>query len=262
MRIGAAIVSRRQSVKESGGKGMHVWNIDRLKINVIGWSFLGLVFALGLYLRWPPAQEVIANVIASRVIVLDPGHGGIDPGAVSATGLKEKDIALQIAQKVEKMLISYGAVVVNLRHEDADLAGEDFSGSVVERKRYDLQARVDIANDCQADFFVSIHLNADPSPRWFGAQTFYRQGSPAGQGLAESIQGELKQVLGNTKRQAKAAGEYYVLEKTDMPAVIVEAGFISNPEEAAKMADEAYQMKIAQGICQGIVKYLALPPEN
>jgi N-acetylmuramoyl-L-alanine amidase len=199
----------------------------------------------------------MSNAITSRVVVLDPGHGGIDPGAVSASGLREKDLTLQIAQKVETLLVTSGAVVINLRRDDADLAGDDQTLSASERKRLDLRARVETANAYEADCYISIHLNADPSPRWSGAQTFYRHGSESGRVLAESIQQAFKQVLGNTKREAAGAAGYYVLEATDMPAVIVEAGFISNPEEADKLADEAYQIKIAEGVWQGVADYLA-----
>jgi N-acetylmuramoyl-L-alanine amidase len=249
---------RAESLREVDS--MRVWRISRFSLVVWSGILAGAALTGGIYLRAQPTQAVISHVAVNRVIVLDPGHGGIDPGAVSASGLKEKDVTLRIAQKTAELLISSGAAVVNLRPDDEDLAGDDRDLSVAERKRRDLQARVDIANDCQADCFISIHLNADPSPQWSGAQTFYRYGSAEGKKLAEAIQQELKRALGNTTREAISAGEYFVLEQTTMPAVIVEAGFISNPGEAKRLADETYQTQIAQAVWQGVMTYLALPP--
>jgi len=197
-------------------------------------------------------QPVLAYGIASKIIVVDPGHGGFDPGAWRGS-LLEKDITLQISKKLQAYLSEAGAVVILLREKDEDLAPAPFKGSVRERKRSDLAARVESANKSKADIYVSIHTNADTSPRWSGAQTFYNSKSDASKILAEAIQEEFIRVLGNTKRKAKT-GNYYIIDKTEMPAVIAEVGFISNPVEARLLSDDEYQERIAYAIFSGIIK--------
>lgn len=197
-------------------------------------------------------EPVLSYGIASKLIVVDPGHGGFDPGAWRGN-LLEKDITLQISKKLQAYLSGGGAVVVLLRENDEDLAPKPFKGSVRERKRADLAARVQAANKSGADIYISIHANADVSPRWSGAQTFYNGKSEASKILAEAIQDELTRVLGNTKRKAKT-GNYYIIDKTEMPAVIAEVGFISNPAEARLLTDSSYQDRVAYAIFSGIIK--------
>ncbi len=138
-----------------------------------------------------------------------------------------------------------------IRDADKDMIqdGEKYS------KRKDLTARVDIANENKADLFISIHTNAVPSSRWFGAQTFYNASSEASKLLAVSIQDELTSALKNTTRKA-LAGDYFVMNNTKMPAAIVEVGFISNQREGQLLKDDKYQNKVAQAVFQGIVNYM------
>lgn len=203
--------------------------------------------------EYQPAEPVLSYGLAHKRIVIDPGHGGFDPGAWRGE-LMEKDITLPISKKLETHFSQAGAEVFMLREEDKDLAGEGFRGSLKERKRQDLKARVDEANKLEADIYISIHSNADPSPRWYGAQTFYDAQSEESRVMAECIQEELVRILGNTKRKAKS-GSYYITEKTKMPAVIVEVGFLSHPAEAKLLNDPAYQNKVAYAVFSGIVNY-------
>jgi N-acetylmuramoyl-L-alanine amidase len=140
----------------------------------------------------------------------------------------------------------------DLREDDRDLAPNQ-QGSLAERKRADLKQRVSIANQSGAHLYLSIHVNADPNPRWSGAQTFYHAGSERSKVNAVLIQEELTRILKNTKRKANV-GDYYILSQTQMPSVIVEIGFISNPREARDMLDEDYQSRIAYAIFSGIAK--------
>jgi len=213
-----------------------------------------LVFCLSLtVLRFGgnDTAPVMSYAVANKVIVIDPGHGGPDPGAKGQIS-QEKDITLAISQNLARYLSQAGALVIVLRQDDDDLAG-NFKGSLLQRKRKDLSLRVAKAEDSHADLFISIHTNADPSPRWYGAQTFYNPKSEASKKLAEAIQGEMKRILGNTKREAKI-GSYYILDKTPMPAVIVEVGFLSNPQEERLLNSSEYQSKVAYAIFSGIAR--------
>ncbi len=208
----------------------------------------------GLIALWGTEEQepVLSYGIASKLIVIDPGHGGFDPGAWRGDVL-EKNVTLQISKKLQTYLGGAGAVVILLRENDEDLAPQPFKGSVRERKLADLAARVKAANKSRADFYISVHTNADVSPRWSGAQTFYNGKSEESKVLAETIQEEFTRVLGNTKRKAKT-GSYYIIDKTEMPAVIAEVGFISNPDEARLLTSSAYQEKVAYAIFSGIIK--------
>lgn len=216
-----------------------------------------LVLILGLAVIWGerPVAQVASYAVANRVIVIDPGHGGFDPGAQRGE-LKEKEITLAISRKLEQKLSKAGAMVILLRDSDESLSDSELKGSLSERKRQDLARRVEKANEAKADLYISIHANADPSPRWRGAQTFYNQASPEAKLLAESIQQELTVGLGNTNRKA-LSGNYYIIDNTNMPAVIVEAGFLSNPEEARLLSQPDYQQQVATAIFTGISKYQA-----
>ncbi len=198
-------------------------------------------------------EPVMSYVLANQVIVVDAGHGGFDPGAIGPAQNQEKDITLAISRKLCHSLSQAGALVIALRETDADLAGENFSGSVRERKRKDLAVRVARAEENKADIYISIHANADVSPRWSGAQTFYNGKSDKAKQMAIAIQDEFTRILGNTNRKAKT-GNYYITDKTEMAAVIVEVGFLSNPAEEQLLISEEYQDKIVYAILSGIAK--------
>ncbi|MBO8158076.1 MAG: N-acetylmuramoyl-L-alanine amidase CwlD [Thermosyntropha sp.] len=210
-----------------------------------------------MVIRWENKTETELMVynVASKVIVIDPGHGGIDTGATRGN-IIEKDITLKMSQKLASELAAAGAAVIMTRSSDTDLVEDNFKGSYRERHRKGLSKRVEKANQTGADLFVSIHTNADPNPRWSGAQTFYHQQSEESKKAAEAIQSEIKRLLKNTKRDA-LAGDYFVMNNTEMPAVLVEVGFISNYKEGKLLTDEEYQKKMAHAICSGIVKYFA-----
>lgn len=203
--------------------------------------------------------------LAGKVILLDPGHGGPDGGAVGPEGIVEKDIALNISLFLRDYLQEAGALVVMTREEDTDLASPDVK-RLRKRKVEDLMKRVQMIHQKKVDAFISIHLNAVPSPRWSGAQTFYNPNREENKRLATFIQTELIRQLGNTERLAKQKGDIYILKQSKVPTVLVEVGFLSNPEEARLMSTKAYQQKIAASIYTGILRYysgqrLPLPNE-
>jgi N-acetylmuramoyl-L-alanine amidase len=185
--------------------------------------------------------------------VLDPGHGGMDGGAVSKSGLVEKDIALAIAKDLRDYLQEAGALVKMTREDDRDLA--DDSAEV--RKRQDLERRVDFINSSSADLVISIHLNSIPSPKWRGAQTFYNPIRKDNAIIAYLIQDEFIKNLGNTDRLSKMNQDLFLLKSVNTVGALVEAGFLSNPEEAKLLGSKEYQRQVADSIYRGILRYFA-----
>ena len=173
-------------------------------------------------------------------VVIDPGHGGDRPGA-HYEGVDEKDIDLSVSLKLEALLKGLGYQVVMTRSTDVEIG---------------LYERADLANAAEADLFVSIHSNAaEDRPDYQGIYTYYHPTSSRGARLAQAIQTPLCQITGGIDRGIRSA-DFVVLRETDMCAVLVEMGFMSSPEELDRLLDDAYQDKLAQGIAQGIVRYL------
>lgn len=199
--------------------------------------------------------DTFKSPLFGEVIVLDAGHGGEDGGASSKMGTIEKDVTLSIALYVRDLLQQSGAFVLMTRETDVDLASEE-ADRLGKRKVEDLQNRVKFVQEQDASLFVSIHLNSIASPRWRGAQTFYHPKNVQSKHLAKNIQAELVRNLENTDRQMKASQDLYILKYSDMPGVLVEAGFLSHPQEAQLLASEDYQKQIAASIYFGILRYL------
>lgn len=191
--------------------------------------------------------------LSGEVILIDPGHGGPDGGA-GDKGALEKDIALDVSLKLREYLQEQGALVVMTREEDEDLADKSTKG-YSRRKVEDLKERLKMINKRDVDFFVSIHLNSIPSPRWSGAQTFYAPHFKENERAAKFIQDEFKVNLGNTKREAKPINHVYILKHAKKPGVLVEVGFLSNPGERARLKEDSYQDMLAASIYNGIMRY-------
>jgi N-acetylmuramoyl-L-alanine amidase len=168
----------------------------------------------------------------------------------------EKEIALRIALYLRDYLQEAGALVIMTREDDTDLASPDTS-RLRRRKTEDLMRRVELVKEKNADVLISIHLNSIPTPRWSGAQTFYNPVREENRRLAVLIQSELKRQLGNTDRLAKQKGDVYILKESPVPTALVEVGFLSHPGEAAMLATESYQKKVAAAIYSGMIRYSA-----
>lgn len=186
------------------------------------------------------------------IIVLDPGHGGADPGKVGLNNSVEKSINLQIAIKVREKLEKEKVKVVMTRTEDRGLYAENSRNKKIE----DMKSRVQIINEAQPKLAVSIHQNSYPEESVKGAQVFYFTHSEVSKEAAEIMQENLRMFDVENKRQAKANNTYYMLKKTESPTIIVECGFLSNWEEAKELMSEDYQEKISQVICDGILNIL------
>ncbi len=212
---------------------------------------LGLIPALAL-LCLAGVFVFRGQTLTGKIIVVDAGHGGIDPGA-NRPGVLEKDINLAIALQMRDILQSRGAKVILTRDTDVELSDQCENEKVRGRYRRDLNARLQAIQESDADLFVSIHANANSSPKRRGIECFYAPKSAAGKSLAVSIQEQLRQVA-QIEQEAEPA-DFFVLRRNKVPAVLVEVGFITNPEERKLLQSPDYQRKIAEGIVSGIASY-------
>ena len=188
-------------------------------------------------------------------VIIDAGHGGEDSGAV-VNGLIEKDINLPIALKLRDMLVASGYRVVMTR--DSDISIYDSTASTVrEKKVSDMKNREKIINSSEKNILISIHQNKFEQSKYSGAQIFYSGNNENSVLLAEEIRKSVTSLLQpyNRRELKKDSGSIYILKKAKVPAIIVECGFLSNPEEGAKLADEKYQSEMAFAIYCGFLQY-------
>lgn len=193
-------------------------------------------------------SDGFASSLGGKTIVIDAGHGGHNPGAV-ANGSVEAENNLAVAQLVADKLREAGATVVMTRTSDRAVASEQSS------LREELKARVDLADRHEGDIFVSIHSNSNENSKVYGAMTFYH--NEESKALAEAVQ---KNLIYRTKANDKGiqTAGFYVLRYTSMPSVLVEMGFVSNPQEAKLLNSDVYRMKLANGIYEGIEEYFRM----
>ncbi|MCX7780040.1 MAG: N-acetylmuramoyl-L-alanine amidase [Negativicutes bacterium] len=191
-----------------------------------------------------------AGSVRGKKIVLDPGHGGFDTGAVRRSGLKEKEVTLAISTELKLLLEAQGAEVILTRDNDRGVAEKYVSA------RGELQARADTANRAGADLFISIHADAFEDRSVGGTTTYYFAKSGKDAWLAAAIQRNLTASL-QLKDRGYLVNDFYVLKHTSMPAALVEVAFISNPAEESLLKSKAFIQKAAQGIFRGIAVYLA-----
>lgn len=215
------------------------------------------MLAITVYLAVRGTAQFVAGShireAGKRCIVIDAGHGGDDPGKVGINGALEKDINLQIAQKVKAFLETEGIEVIMTRTD-----GEGLYDSGTENKKVqDMKRRIGLIEETGPVITVSIHQNSYPEEYVKGAQVFYYKDSSDSKTAAEIMQRSLKQRIDqDNKREAKANGSYYLLKKTSRPTIIVECGFLSNSEEAGLLTDDTYQERVAWAIFMGIMQYL------
>jgi N-acetylmuramoyl-L-alanine amidase len=192
--------------------------------------------------------------LSGKVFIIDAGHGGPDGGAVSKSGVIEKEVSLAISIYLRDFLQQSGALVLMTRETDRELATDE-DKQLGRRKVEDLKNRVRLINESNADYLVSIHLNSIPSPRWRGAQTFFNPQFKGSEAMALFVQDELIRNLSNTNRKAKKNQDIFILRQSELPGVLVEVGFLSNAEESALLETAMYQKSVAASIYQGILRY-------
>ena len=197
-----------------------------------------------------------------KIILIDPGHGGFDGGAKSKAGTIEKDINLQISLRLKENLEEQGYIVFLTRESDEDLGN---SGKTIrEKKREDLKKRRDIKAETKCDVFISIHQNMFPQSKCYGAQFWYASNENSNK-LATCVLDAIKEsVNDNNKRVAKPAAEAYLIlrDKYEGASILVECGFLSNPNEEAKLKTDEHQNLIVEGISKGIDRYFENNIEN
>ena len=184
-------------------------------------------------------------ILKNKTIYIDPGHGGRDPGAIYKD-IKESDINLQISKYLKEELENNGAQVYLTRIGDYDLS----ENNARNHKKNDLTARARLINESNCDMYISIHLNSDPSPTWNGIQIFYTDNNENNKKIAKTIKEQLK-----LKRKTKELKNMYLFEKISQPGILIEAGFISNPNDRYKLKQSEYQQELSKNITEGIIKY-------
>lgn len=186
--------------------------------------------------------------LLGKTIYLDPGHGGIDSGT-TYKNIYEKDINLIMSKKIEKYLVSKGATVYLTRDIDKDL-----STTTVGRKRSDLSNRAYLINKSNANMYISIHLNYISNSKWQGLQIFYNNKNKENELIANKLTSYLKEKSSNI-REPKKENAYYMYQRITKPGVLIELGFLSNPNDRFRLTREEYQDKLAISIADAVEKY-------
>lgn len=199
-------------------------------------------------------EVVTTKNFNGKTVVIDPGHGGDDPGKIGVNKEKEKDVNLAISKKLFQVLNEQGYKVVLTRSKDVVLGdGDKFS------KISDLNKRCEIVNNAYEEnnkcIMVSIHQNSFTQTSVHGAQSFYFQRSEQSKLLGETLQKILNEKVNEKEKKAKPNDSYYILINSKCPGIIVECGFLSNSDEATKLTNETYQKELAEILSEGISTY-------
>lgn len=220
---------------------------------------IGIVVLL-LVLIVTCSKEIIVQTTGNTKtykIVVDAGHGAPDGGAVSSDGIEEAGLNLEIAEKLRDALEDEGFLVIMTREDENNIADTDKQKSLREMKSSDLTNRVNIANNSGADIMISIHMNKFEGGSSWGWQTFYSKDSDEGKRLATLVQTSIQKSIDDrvNKRVALSIEGIKIVDKTNIPVIIVECGFLSNVEDLKLLQTEEYQNKIAIGIVDGVKEF-------
>ncbi len=222
---------------------------------IISLAALGVLGALGVWLlEQGPAAATIAQA-ARPTVVIDPGHGGEDGGAVAADGTVESAINLDVARRLDAILTFWGCDTKLLRSEDVSLHDPE-AQTIRQKKVSDIHNRVAAVNALPNPRLISIHQNFFPQSQYHGAQVFYANG-PLGQPWAVLTQKNLKGCLDaeNNRQEKPISHDVYLMNHISCPAILVECGFLSNPEECARLQDPGYQTALAAAIAASYLQY-------
>ena len=216
--------------------------MNKYKLIIIISIFISILSISKVY------AQILDYTLLGKTIYIDPGHGGVDSGT-TYKNIYEKDINLIISKKIEKYLISKGATVYLTRETDKDL-----STTTVNRKRNDLTNRAKLINNTNPDMYISIHLNYISNSKWQGLQIFYNNKNKENENIANKLTTYLKEYTSNI-REPKKENIYYMYKQIKVPGVLIELGFLSNPNDRYRLTREEYQDKLAQNISNSIEKY-------
>ncbi len=207
-----------------------------------------IVFFVSVFsIKYVYSLDISDNLIG-KIIYVDPGHGGADPGAIYKN-IEESDINLTVSKKLKENLEKLGATVYITRDGNYDL-----SSTTVNRKKSDLYNRIKIINKSNCDVYISIHINAETSNLWYGAQTFYYPANKKNIILAGYIQKSLNENT-NSKREVSRIDDTLMYTNIKVPGVLIELGFITNYQDRKKLNDEKYQNILVTSISKGLIKY-------
>jgi len=226
---------------------------------VVAFSLLltltAFLLRLLLYAGHSEVYEPISACASYPVIIIDAGHGGEDGGTQSAAGLLEKDVNLDIALRLASLMKQFGCEVVLTREDDRMLYTENIKGT---KKTQDLRSRWEIAKQYPSSLFVSIHANSFPKPKYSGVQVYWSPNDRASENAAQLIRTAVREYLQpeNERETKRADSKIYLLDRITTPAVLVETGFLSNPEEAAMLGDAQYRARVAAVICKALCDYI------
>ncbi|MFA5536490.1 MAG: N-acetylmuramoyl-L-alanine amidase [Bacillota bacterium] len=223
--------------------------VPRRGLVMAGAILLALVIGFLSLDYWITYQKEQAVLASGANVILDPGHGGVDPGALTGD-IKEKDIVLDVVKRMNTYLEAQGYSVLLTRDADVDLGGELTKG----RHRRDLEARLDVINRGQVA--ISIHCNTIHDSSQKGAVVFFQKGSEAGEELARAVLKELNKVQLLNANLPLPRENLFLLRTAKIPVIIVELGFLSNQEDTGKLKDEGFRQQLAEAISKGIINYL------
>lgn len=219
---------------------------------------LGIIFSIFLYTLTSSnltSTSTSSIPVSNHVVILDAGHGSPDGGASGADGSIESELNLNVVLKLQKLLETSNCTVILTRSDENGIY-ESTADTIRKQKVSDMKNRVEIANNSNAEIFVSIHMNKLPQTQYSGWQTFYKNSDETSKLLAENIQSSLNQFIKKeNSRTIKSISKIYLTEHVEIPLALVECGFLSNPEENALLQTDTYQNKLAWGIYIGIMDY-------
>ena len=200
----------------------------------------------------PTSIPTSSTPVYSHIIVLDAGHGYPDGGAINNDGLSESEINLKIIQKLQELLEASNCTVILTRSDENGI----YDANAKKKKVSDLKNRVSIVNSSNADILISIHLNKISQSQYYGWQSFYQKNNENSKNLAKSIQNNLNySIQRENKRECLPISNIYLMDNSKIPSVIVECGFLSNPEDSSYLQTDKYQNNLAWGIYTGIMDY-------
>ncbi len=220
-------------------------------------SIVGIIMGGNIIFNMFSSVDVSVKNNKYKTVIIDAGHGGPDGGTSADDGTVEKDINLQIAHKLNEFLVSVGVETVMIRTEDISVH-DDTANTIREKKVSDIKNRLSILNNTDNAIFVSIHQNHFSQSQYSGTQVFYSKNNPDSRNLADRIRHSVITVLQpeNSREIKQSGSDIYLLHHAENPAVMVECGFLSNPEETEKLKNENYQRKLALLIALGIMDFI------
>ncbi|MGI5918693.1 MAG: N-acetylmuramoyl-L-alanine amidase family protein [Christensenellales bacterium] len=195
-----------------------------------------------------PGSSAAPDALSGRMVVVDAGHGGFDPGASGEDGTHEDELNLKVAAYLKTALESYGAQVIMTRGDENALAGT---------KEEDMAERRRIITENQSDIVVSVHMNSYTDETVSGPLVLFMKGSPRGERLAKCIQRSMIELLKPDRENSARSDDLYILRSGNQPCVIVECGFMSNKKELQRLKSADYQQQLAAAICQGVIEYFS-----